>query len=332
MNIYDVSKSAGVSIATVSRVLNGSPNVSEKTRDKVLSVMESMGYTPNIFARGLGLNTMHTIGIMCSDSSDAFLANAVYYIEQSLRKNGYDAVLCCTGYELKDKKNDLALLLSKRVDAVIMVGSHYIEANAADNAYILEAAAQVPVLMLNGYLNHPNVYCTLCDDYQAISDLVENRFRLGCHNPLFLYRSDSSSSKTKLRGFTDVLQKHGINDISEHLLLCSEKIPETKAILNEKYGASFAFDCIITAEDCLAVAALKYVTSIGKRIPRDIEIIGYNNSDFCSCTEPELSTVDNHVDSLCATSVNTLMQVLKGQDVPNKITISTDFICRGTTK
>ena len=82
MNIYDVSKHAGVSIATVSRVLNGNPNVSEKTRNKVMNVMAELGYTPNVFARGLGLNTMQTIGIMCSDSSDPYLAGAIYYLEQ----------------------------------------------------------------------------------------------------------------------------------------------------------------------------------------------------------------------------------------------------------
>ena len=74
MTIYDISEKAGVSIATVSRVLNGSPNVSDKTREKVLDIMERYGYTPNAFARGLGLNTMRTIGIMCADSSDPYLS------------------------------------------------------------------------------------------------------------------------------------------------------------------------------------------------------------------------------------------------------------------
>ena len=87
MNIYDVSKKAGVSIATVSRVLNGNANVSDKTKNKVLVAMKELDYTPNIFARGLGLNTMKTIGIMCSDSSDTYLAKAVYYLEQELRRN-----------------------------------------------------------------------------------------------------------------------------------------------------------------------------------------------------------------------------------------------------
>ena len=112
VNIYDVSKHAGVSIATVSRVLNGNPNVSDKTRRKVLAVMDELGYTPNVFARGLGLNTMRTIGIMCSDSSDLYLANAIYYLERGLRNNGYDAILCCTGYDLEAKQQYFELLRS----------------------------------------------------------------------------------------------------------------------------------------------------------------------------------------------------------------------------
>ena len=110
INIYDVSKKAGVSIATVSRVLNGNTRVSEKTRDKVINAMKELDYTPNVFARGLGLNTMKTIGIMCIDSSDIYLANAVYYLEQELRKYNYDSILCCTGKDYNNKKNYLELL------------------------------------------------------------------------------------------------------------------------------------------------------------------------------------------------------------------------------
>ena len=120
MNIYDVSERAGVSIATVSRVLNGNPNVSEKTRNRVLEIMDELGYTPNVFARGLGLNTMKTVGIMCSDSSDPYLANAIYYLERELRSHGYDSILCCTGTSLENKRQYFELLLSKRVDAMIL--------------------------------------------------------------------------------------------------------------------------------------------------------------------------------------------------------------------
>lgn len=330
MNIYDVSKKAGVSIATVSRVLNGNQNVSDKTKERVLSVMEELGYTPNVFARGLGLNTMHTIGILCSDSSDAFLANAVYYIEQALRKNGYESFLCCTGYELENKKNYLRLLLSKRVDAVIMVGSHYLEANKADNDYIISAAEEVPVMMINGYLNHPNIYCTLCDDYQAVYDTVARLAAHGRKKFAFLYRSDSNSSRTKIKGFRDGIEAAGLSLSEDAIRLCPNDILLTKEILANLYEQDISYDAILTSEDCLAVAAVKFAGATGLRVPEDLEIVGYNNSLLCICTEPELSTLDNHVETLSITTVNTLMRVLQGADVPNKTLISNDFIVRGT--
>lgn len=330
MNIYDVSKKAGVSIATVSRVLNGNQNVSDKTKERVLSVMEELGYTPNVFARGLGLNTMHTIGILCSDSSDAFLANAVYYIEQALRKNGYESFLCCTGYELENKKNYLRLLLSKRVDAVIMVGSHYLEANKADNDYIISAAEEVPVMMINGYLNHPNIYCTLCDDYQAVYDTVARLAAHGRKEFAFLYRSDSNSSRTKIKGFRDGIEAAGLSLSEDAIRLCPNDILLTKEILANLYEQDISYDAILTSEDCLAVAAVKFAGATGLRVPEDLEIVGYNNSLLCICTEPELSTLDNHVETLSITTVNTLMRVLQGADVPNKTLISNDFIVRGT--
>ena len=107
MNIYDISQLAGVSIATVSRVINGSDRVSARTRQKVLRVIEENGYTPNAFARGLGLNTMHSVGLLCADSSDPYLAQAVYNLEQELRLNGYDCLLCCTGYARETKEKYL---------------------------------------------------------------------------------------------------------------------------------------------------------------------------------------------------------------------------------
>lgn len=126
-NIYDIAKQAGVSIATVSRVLNGSKNVSPKTERRVLTVMEESGYTPNVFARGLGLNTMRTIGILCTDVSDLYYSKAVSILEKLLRELGYDSLLCCTGDSPEQKKKSLEMLANKRVDAMLMIGSGFRE-------------------------------------------------------------------------------------------------------------------------------------------------------------------------------------------------------------
>lgn len=86
MTIYDISKKAGVSIATVSRVLNGSDKVRPSTKKKVMDIIEKYDYTPNAFARGMGLHSLQTIGILCADSSDLFLAKAVYYLDRGCRQ------------------------------------------------------------------------------------------------------------------------------------------------------------------------------------------------------------------------------------------------------
>lgn len=331
MNIYDVSKKAGVSIATVSRVMNGNPNVSEKTKDKVLKVMDEIGYTPNVFARGLGLNTMRTIGIMCVDSSDPFLANAVYYIERELRKNGYDSFLCCTGYELKNKEKCLNLLLSKRIDAVILVGSSYLELNKKDNLYIMNAAKEVPVMLINGYLNQPNIFCTLCDDYQATYDATNLFLEQGKTKILYLYNTKSYSGIQKLNGYKNAITESQ-QTIDDNLIQsCNDSIGDSTTLLLNLYNNGTRFDAILTGEDILAVGAIKFAKKVGLSIPTDIGIIGYNNSLLASCCEPELTSIDNHVETLSITTVNTLMRVLEGHTVPNKTMISNDLIIRNTT-
>ena len=92
VNIYDIAKLADVSIATVSRVVNNSPKVSARTKEKVLAIMKENEYTPNAFARGLGLGTMKTVGIICPDISDIYMAKAVSYLESNLHDHGYDCI------------------------------------------------------------------------------------------------------------------------------------------------------------------------------------------------------------------------------------------------
>lgn len=331
MNIYDVSEKAGVSIATVSRVINGNSNVSEKTKQKVLSVMKEIGYTPNVFARGLGLNTMKTIGIMCTDSSDVYLANAVYYLERELRANGYDAILCCTGNDLSTKKDYLELLLSKRVDAVILVGSKFLETKPGDNKYIIDAAARLPVMLVNGYLEGANIYGTLCDDESAVYDVTDALIKSGRRNIVYLYTSTSFSGQRKLAGFKKAHFVHNIPINSDFLHLCNKSIVNAREYLTQLYEHGKRFNAVVTSDDSLAVGALKFAHAHGISIPNELSIVGYNNSLVSNCTDPELTSIDSKVEALCITTVNTLMGVFNGNNVPCKTNITADLIKRGTT-
>ncbi|WP_167956971.1 LacI family DNA-binding transcriptional regulator [Anaerosporobacter faecicola] len=331
MNIYDISQKAGVSIATVSRVINGNSNVSEKTRKKVMAVIEQYDYTPNAFARGLGLNTMQTIGILCADSSDPYLASAIYYIEQMLHKEQYDSLLCCTGYNQEDKEKYLNLLLSKKVDSIILVGSNFVEADEEKNQYIKEAAKSVPIMLLNGAIDAPNIYSSLCDDYHATFQITQKLLKTGHERILYLYNSHSYSGKKKLKGFHDAYSEMGLKINESYIQYFVGDIHETRDFLVNLTKKGLTFDSIITSDDNLAVGALKFAKLKGISVPKDLSIIGYNNSMIATCCDPELTSIDNKLETICKNCVSTLMNIFNGNSVPFRSVFSAELVKRETT-
>lgn len=335
MTIYDISEKAGVSIATVSRVLNGSNNVSEKTKKKVLDVINQYEYTPNAFARGLGLNTMKTIGIMCADSSDIYLAKAIYYIEQLLQANGYDSILCCTGYEQKIKASSINLLITKKVDGIILVGSNFIYDKDADNQYIVDAATQLPVMVLNADLDVPNVYSVVSDDYTSMYNATLQMIGTGIKDIVYFYNSTSYSGKKKLAGYRAAMEEKKLlsgGNLMQFYHGSHEDIPAMAEQLRKLHDRGVSFHGVIAADDVLALGALKYAKETGYRIPEDFSVLGYNNSMLSVCCEPELTSIDNKLETLCQHLINTLMGVLSGNEMPKKTVFSGEIIKRGTTR
>ncbi len=333
MNIYNISEKAGVSIATVSRVINGNSYVSEKTKKKVLDVIEECGYTPNAFARGLGLNTMKTVGIMCADSSDPYIASAIFFIEQELRRNNYDALLCCTGYEVEEKQKYMSLLLSKRTDAIILVGSNFVEADDYKNHYIKEAAKSVPIMIVNGAMGGDNIYCALCDDYHATYEATKTLQASGCKNVLYLYNAKSYSGNKKLSGYLAAVEIDSKSKKKEdYIQYINSGIKEVKNHLTALHRKGLVFDGIVTSDDSLAIAALKFAKENNLSIPDQLSIIGYNNSIIALCSDPELTSIDNKLEAVCNNCISTMMGVFRGQEVPLKTVFSAEIIKRETTR
>lgn len=334
MTIYDISQKAGVSIATVSRVINGSGNVKASTQKKVMDIIEQYDYTPNAFARGMGLNSIKTVGILCADSSDLYLAKAVYLLEQDLQANGYEALLCCTGYHLNARKNYLNLILSKKVDSIILVGSNFIAPTEVENSYISEAAEQVPIMLLNAAYSHPNVYSTLCDDHAAMQEAASAMLQAGIRNILYLYNSDSYSGIRKRRGVEDALLQAGVTDLEKYIRFYKgkpDKVADITDFIEQIADSGVAFDGIIASEDSLAIGGIKYAQKRGLRIPEDLSVIGCNNSILTECCSPELTSVDNRLETLSHQLVQTLLRVIDGEEMPKKSIYSGKLVKRGTT-
>lgn len=335
MTIYDISEKAGVSIATVSRVLNGSNNVSAKTKQKVLDVIRKYEYTPNAFARGLGLNTMKTIGFLCADSSDIYTAKAIYYLEELLRQNHYNSILCCSGYGLEDRQNSMNLLLGQKVDAIILVGSSYVYDNEKDNRYITDAASRTPIILMNASLKADNVYSVFSNDKAAVYEATLEMIHSGIQDILFFYNTHSYSCKRKLEGFCKAIEAAGLplrNEMMRFYECSHEDIPAMAANLKEAADSGLVFHGIMAADDMLALGAIKYAQEQNLQIPDDLSIIGYNNSMLTRICQPELTSIDNHLENLCQHMITILLGILNGEEMPTESLFTGELVKRGTTK
>ncbi len=323
-NIYDIAETAGVSIATVSRVLSGGRNVSAQTEEKVLSVMKALHYTPNAFARGLCLGSMGMVGVLCTDVSDLYYARAVSTLERLLRQKGLEALLCCTGGKLEDKKKGLSLLLHKHVDAAILIGSAFKERE--DNSHIETAARSVPVIVINGLIECENTYCVLCDEEAAMFEAVSALCRHRCRKVLYLYDQLTFSGTQKLAGYRRALQEQGVEVREELILQVDKSLPEIHDRVRQLLSSGIEIDGVAASEDLLAIGAMQQLHRHGLYPP----VIGFNNSAFAEIISPALSSVDNMVETLCSTAFSILCDVLEGRSAPRKVLLSGQLIERET--
>ena len=326
MNIYDIAEKSGVSIATVSRVLNNSPRVSANTKKKVLSVINKEGYVPNVFARGLGLDSIRLIGVMCTDITDYFYAKAVADIERLLKEKNKDIALCCTGDDLLEKKIRIADMVNRRVDAIILIGSAFKEKNY--NQHICNAAKSVPVIIINGYIDLPNVYCVVCDEFGAVKENVIALSKQGCKEILYLFDVSTYSGNQKMYGYIEGCKLCNFPKENLHIEKVEHTVTDVERKINQLISNNVNFDAIVASDDILAAAALNTLQKINKKMP----IIGFNNSIISECTYPALTSVDNMVETMCHTAIHLIDDLSENKKVPNKTVSSATLVERDTFK
>lgn len=324
MNIYQIAEKCGVSIATVSRVMNGSGPVGKETREKVLRVIEETGFTPNSFARGLNFNSMRLIGVLCTDFGDPFYSQAVAHLEERLRSRNFNMLLVCTGYTVEGKKRGLTELVNKNVDAIILIGTVFKE---NDNSHIEETARKVPVFMVNSAVDAENVYSVKCDEEQAAEQAVSALLAAGYRKPLYLHVNTWYGNADKIRGYRNAFVKAGLS-VEESLIVKVENSADAVAMLLAEMldDDPEIFDSVFTANDVLAAFVLKALKKLGVSKP----IIGFNNSSLAELVTPELSSVDNMLAAMCQTTVDRLLDVLSGNHPPKTTLLSGSLIRRET--
>lgn len=327
MNIYDVAKRAGVSTATVSRVLNGSGRVSQQTYEKVKKVLDEMNFTPNQLAISLATNVTKTVGVLLPDVRDTFHSAVSYLLEKELLANGYNCILCNTTADPAQKVQYLHTLSGKNVDGIIMVGSVYNDEDMV-SAY-KRLPRRIPTVLINS-IGAPNTCSILSDEKYGINRALEHLKSRGRKHPIFFSdRMDCTMSvAVKQNAYISGLKRvYGAEAVP---LSYSESSfsASLHAFLQHLMRHHPDTDAIICANDLCAAALLKAMQKNHISCPEQVAMVCFNNSFLTDLTTPSITALDQKIEQCCSLAVQHLLSTLAGEKPPALTYVKPELICK----
>lgn len=303
MNIYDIAREAGVSIATVSRVLNNKGPVSPTTRARVEQVLAANHYTPSAIARGMVSKSMRTVAVLTVDIRVPHYARTAYTIEREFSRRGYEVILCNTGGDRQASLEYLRAVVKKQVDGIVLVGSVF--NTICRGSEMTGLLRKVPVVLANGTLPLPNASSVQVDDRQGIALAVEHLVSQGRRALFYVKDKSTDSANAKRDGFLRAMEEAGL-DSTDRVIETGETLEDGMAAGRRILDSGLPCDGIVCGEDLTAAGVLKTLLRAGIPVPGRIAVTGYNNSDFARLCEPVLTTVDNKGDEVAMLCVQLL--------------------------
>lgn len=325
MNIYDISKKAGVSIATVSRVINNSSKVSEATRKKVLSFIRDANYVPH--SRKNTLNKSWSVSYVCtslSHYSSAFFAD---HISSMLRHHGCHVDIISCGNDIADKKQALEYALSNKCRSIFIDGTDFLEYAIESNTYIAQAALKSPVFLLNAFMDAPNIYCAFYDTEKSIYAVTDSLLKQGRSKPLFLFTAMSTLQMAMLDGFKMALELNGLNLIPEMTQLCEPDNLAIKEYMTKLIDGGYRPDCIITSDDRLAACTVYVLQNHFPNEPDHFSVVTGNLSNMHNIIKTDDITVINCLGTdLCSHMCKSFLSLNEGGTIPRKTIFPTSIL------
>jgi DNA-binding LacI/PurR family transcriptional regulator len=307
VTIRDVAKIAGVSISTVSHVINKTRYVSPELRKKVNDIMKKLDYEPNLLASSLKTKKTGTIGLVISDSSNLFFAFMQTYIENIFTSQGFSLIVSNSHYDLEKEIEVLKMMRSKRVDGILIVPEN-IDSRQMESI----DRSGIPIVIIEREIQGAKLDSVLIDNRIGSFNATEYLIGLGHRRIGYLDRMvDKSHSIERKKGYLSALRKNNI-EIREELIIrsgfsCEDGYKATKYLINLKESAS----AILTFGDFAALGSIKYIYDKGLSVPDDISIIGFTDMPICDYTRPSLTTIKYPVSEIAKASSNILLSRIK---------------------
>ncbi len=336
IRIEDVAREAGVSTATVSRVINNHP-VREKTKEKVIAAMGKLKWEPNLLARGLNTGRGKTVGVVVPSLTNPYFSEIVESIETSLTGVGYLGILMSTGADRSDaREREVVETLARRgVDGIIVVDGTD-ENN--HNGFFSALAGRLPLVVINGSPSLDGVDLVMTDQASGMVKVLDYLYSLG-HRRIAFFRADrEASADVKMDAYLAWLEERGLTgdpglivrfagvNRSRILVEMEESVYSWISRLEEKPSALFA------CNELMALGALRGLEKAGFDVPGDISLVGHDNTPYASLVKPALTTVEMKMSELGGAAARRIIDRIEGRGTdPQRILFSPELIIRNST-
>jgi len=326
--IYDVAGAAGVSLATVSRVLNSPEKVRPETREKVLRVIKELGYRPNAIARGLASKKTTTVGVVISDTTRTSTASILAGISDIATSYQY-SIKVYTIYRDSDLEYTLNGIVADQVDGVLYLNEELTN-KEIDRIRKIFDNNQIPYVFANVVTNDPLVPTVSIDYVKAGYEVTKKLIDNGAKDIYLLATLNKLSTSDK--------QEEGYNNAMIEANL-TPKVFRTSEDINvhrqhfSTYFEEKNIDAVIGVRDALAVSFMNTAIEYGKVVPKDLEIVGFQNTMFAILARPMMSAVDIPLYDIGAVSMRLLTKLMTNEGVEQlRVILPYQLMLRQTTK
>ena len=317
----DVAQECGLSLATVSKVINGLP-VGKKSRERVEAAIDKLGYQVNAYARALKSSKTYTVALVMPSLKHPFFANLTDELTKSLMNRGYRSILMITNYDHEAEQKSFSLVRSNKMDGVI----------ALTYSPNLEVGESIPIVTIDRHLD-AGIPCVSSDNFRGGELAAGKLIELGCKKLLFMRITSRIQGEPNKRcaGFESVCQ---MKNVDYDTLLFNDDEPEEPIYnLLEEYisDGSFRYDGIFCNSDIMASKVIGFLRERGIDIPGQVQIIGYDGIIDSYTDRYVCSTIEQPIAMMAETAVNIL---LNPADTPSgaNICLPVRYIPAGTTK
>ncbi|RFU84428.1 LacI family transcriptional regulator [Streptomyces triticagri] len=326
--LAQVAQKVGVSEATVSRVLNNKPGVSEATRQSVLSALDVLGYERPTQLRG---ERARLVGLVLPELQNPIFPAFAEVIGGTLAQQGLTPVLCTQTKGGVSEADYVELLLEQQVSGVMFAGGLYAQADAPHEHYARLAARRIPVVLVNAAIEDLGFPAVSCDDVVAVEQAWRHLASLGHERiGLVLGPADHMPSQRKLAAARRIASESGPPLPDEHVARAMFSLEGGQAAAARLLERGVTG--IVCASDPIALGAVRAARRRGQSVPGDVSVVGYDDSAFMNCTEPPLTTVRQPIEAMGRAAVELLSAQIVGSAVPSEeLLYEPELVVRGST-